>query len=314
MTGLTVCMLAACRRLGQCQPLDDADREFLAALLVRARLQTDGLDKSESRKWASVEIAYVYLWFWRAISAMERAAPVVADLVGRLPTPQSALDAAIALSSVNHRQRPHPREHSTGVKMAREAIADLVAACRERGILRPEPRWSMHDARPYAVVIYPQDNRGRAAMLLRGEMVVMGLAFGDKGATSGRVEIIKPHLLPIGMAGAPMGCVAQFYTTMIDLMISAAAAAAGDDHVGSRRHATVGCIEVQMMGPFDVPRGVSAALLAGDRPDGALIVARLDDAALANWLCGRENYNTINQRCPNFDDDHLSDDDNGNDD
>lgn len=278
-------MLATCRRMAAGGRLDEADCQFMAALLARARLRLDRTADSGALQSACDAVTATYLWFWRAVRALERAAPVIAGLLTTLPTPRSALRAADALSGAGAGERPQEQEEVSGVDMARHAIARLVGACRERGLLPAPPHWSAHDRRPYRLVLYPRDRRGRAAVLLRGERVVMGVAFGGAGTGSARIKFTRPRLLPAGVGNARPYDTAAWFAIMVDRMVAIAGVrpTAGD----RRPRPAVSDMEVSRAGAFDVPRGVSAALLAGDRPDTTLTIACFDDVCIAAWLRGR---------------------------
>ncbi|BCU03310.1 hypothetical protein [Pandoravirus japonicus] len=280
-------MLATCRRMAAGGRLDEADCQFMAALLARARLRLDRTADSGALQSACAAVTATYLWFWRAVRALERAAPAVAGLLTTLPTPRSALRAADALSGAGAGERSQEEEEGevSGVAMARHAIARLAGACRERGLLPASPYWSAHDTRPYRLVLYPQDRRGRAAVLLRGERVVMGVAFGGAGAGSARIKFTRPRLLPAGVGNARPYDTAAWFAIMVDRMVATAGARPTASH--RRPRPPVTDMEVSCAGAFDVPRGVSAALLAGDRPDTTLTIACFDDVCIAAWLRGR---------------------------
>lgn len=278
-------MLATCRRMAAGGRLDEADCQFMAALLARARLRLDRTADSGALQSACAAVTATYLWFWRAVRALERAAPAVAGLLTTLPTPRSALRAADALSGAGAGERPQEEEEVSGVAMARHAIARLVGACRKRGLLPAPPHWSAHDPRPYRLVLYPQDRRGRAAVLLRGDRVVMGVAFGGAGTGSARIKFTRPRLLPAGVGNARPYDTAAWFAIMVDRMVATAGAR---PTTGDRRpRPPVPDMEISRAGAFDVPRGVSAALLAGDRPDTTLAIACFDDVCIAAWLRGR---------------------------
>ncbi|AGO83531.1 hypothetical protein psal_cds_100 [Pandoravirus salinus] len=286
LRALTAYMLATCRRMATGGRLDPADCQFVAALLARAHLRLDHTAGSGALQGACIAITTTYLWFWRAIRALERAAPVVASLLITLPTPRSALHAADALSAGRAGSDvAHEQVAAGGMAMARHAITRLTDACRARGILPAPPRWSPHDPRPYWLVLYPQDQRGRAAVLMRGERVVMGAAFGGTCVGSAHVTFTRPRLLPVGIAGARSRDTAAWFTIMVDRMVAAAHAISADRRLSAG--APVPGMDVSLAGAFDVPRGVSAALLAGDRPHAVLAIARFDDVCLAAWLRGR---------------------------
>lgn len=288
---LSAHMLATCRRMAAGGRLDEADCQFMAALLARARLRLDRTADSGALQSACAAVTDTYLWFWRAVRALQRAAPAVAGLLTTLPTPRSALHAAAALSDGGaggraQEEEEHEDEEVSGVAMARHAVARLAGACRARGLLPAPPHWSSHDPRPYRLVLYPRDRRGRAAVLLRGERVVMGVAFGGAGTGSARIKFTRPRLLPAGVGNARPYDTAAWFAIMVDRMVATAGAratAAGDLCPRPR----VPDMEVSSAGAFDVPRGVSAALLAGDRPDTTLAIACFDDVCIAAWLRGR---------------------------
>nr|UMO79101.1 hypothetical protein [Pandoravirus belohorizontensis] len=286
--GLIAHMLATCRRMAAGGRLDEADCQFMAALLARARLRLDRTADSGALQSACAAVTATYLWFWRAVRALERAAPAVAGLLTTLPTPRSALRAAATLSdggTGGRAQEEDEEEGVSGVAMARHAIARLAGACRERGLLAAPPHWSAHDRRPYRLVLYPQDRRGRAAVLLRGERVVMGVAFSGAGTASARIKFTRPRLLPAGVGNARPYDTAAWFAIMVDRMV--ATAGARPTAADRRPRPRVPDMEVSRVGAFDVPRGVSAALLAGDRPDTTLAIACFDDVCIAAWLRGR---------------------------
>ncbi|AVK74515.1 hypothetical protein pqer_cds_93 [Pandoravirus quercus] len=290
LRNLTAYMLATCRRMALGDRLDAADYQFVAALLARARLRLGHSADSGALQAACVAITTTYLWFWRALCALERAAPAIAGLLTTLPTPRAALRAAHALSVQCGAREPQEEEAEvtiSGVAMARHAIARLASACRVCGLLPPQARWSPHDPRPYWLVLYPQDRRGRAAVLLRGERVVMGVAFGSADAGTAHIKFTRPRLLPVGIANVRPRDTAAWFVVMVDRMVAAAGACPTTTDHHPLSAAPVPGMSVTAAGAFDVPRGVSAALLAGDRPDAALAIARFDDVCLAAWLRGR---------------------------
>lgn len=227
LRALTAYMLATCRRMALGDRLDAADYPFVAALLARARLRLAHSADPGALQGACVAITTTYLWFWRALSALERAAPAITGLLTTLPTPRAALHAANVLSVQRDAREPQEEEAevtTSGVAMARHAIARLAGACRVCRLLPPQPRWSPHDPRPYWLVLYPQDRRGRAAVLLRGERVVMGVAFGGAGARTAHIKFTRPRLLPVGIANARPRDTAAWFMVMVDRMVAAAGA------------------------------------------------------------------------------------------
>nr|UDO47294.1 hypothetical protein [Pandoravirus massiliensis] len=283
-------VLIACKRLARRQALAPAQHRFVAVLLSRARFRVpDDAADDVTIERLSKELATAYVWFWRALRAIERAAPAIATMMLPFPTPRSAL----AVAGVAERPT------DTGMAMARRAVHALVAMCRARGLMpADEPRWSPWVERPYALVLYPRARRGRTAILVRGESIVMTIRFAGKCVRPAHVQIVRSHLLPMGVIAAPRAEIAIGYSELVDraaaAMASVAATATRTPSPAALSHcalpatrATPPLPPLMRAGIFDMPAIAVGPLFHGDYPDAFAAVLRFDDAHLAAWLRDR---------------------------
>nr|UMO79297.1 hypothetical protein [Pandoravirus aubagnensis] len=279
-------VLIACRRLARRRTLPQAQHRFVAVLLSRARFRMP----SETADDATIErlskdLATTYVWFWRALRAIERAAPAVADMLLPFPTPRSVLAVAGAPE----------RSTDTGMGMAKRAVHALVAMCRARGMIpADEPRWSPWAERPYALVLYPRARSGRTALLVRGESVVLSIRFVGKCVRPAHVQIVRSHMLPVGVVGTPHAEIAVGYSELVDRAAAAVAAtlARTDSPVLSHcalpvTRPTPPLPPLMRAGMFDMPAVAVGPLFHGDYPDALVAVLRFDDIQLAAWLRDR---------------------------
>lgn len=279
-------VLIACRRLARSRTLPPAQHRFVAALLSRARFRMpeEAADDATIER-LSKDLATTYVWFWRALRAIERAAPAISDMLLPFPTPRSVLAVAMA----------EERPTDTGMAMARRAVHALVAMCRARGLMpADEPRWSPWVERPYALVLYPRTRSGRTAILVRGESVVLSMHFVGKCVRPAHVRITRPHLLPMGAVGTAHAQIAVGYSELVDRAAAAVAATLTRTDSPVLSHCALPATRptpplppLLRAGMFDMPAVAVGPLFHGDYPDALVAVMRFDDVQLAAWLRDR---------------------------
>ncbi|WBR14234.1 hypothetical protein pkur_cds_59 [Pandoravirus kuranda] len=279
-------VLIACRRLARRRTMPPAQHRFVAVLLSRARFRMpDEAADDATIERLSRDMAATYVWFWRALRAVERAAPAISDVLLPFPTPRSVLAAA----------RAEERPTDTGMAMARRAVHALVAMCRARGLMpADEPRWSPWAERPYALVLYPRARSGRTAILVRGESIVLSMHFAGRCVRPAHVRIARPHLLPVSLVGAAHAQIAIGYADLVDRAAAAVAATLTRADSPALSHCALPATRalpplppLMRAGMFDMPAVAVGPLFHGDYPDALVAVMRFDDVQLAAWLRAR---------------------------
>ncbi|AGO83529.1 hypothetical protein psal_cds_99 [Pandoravirus salinus] len=249
-------VFGACQRLQEgAGPLDARRLRMLDALAAGAALapMRGPSTTRETAAAACAEIAYVYTWFWSALRAIESHAPGTFDRLPALITPMVVV-RAMAL----------PTPGLTGMSLAQETVAALVAWLRATGRLGPA-EWD--DARhPFSVAYYPLAGGGGLAILRHKDAVVAYAIVSDAGDRVDDLVVQNGQLLPLIRGGRMRP--ADPRPALVRLLARTVAHLRADDVVGA----------------LAVPDEIGVRVLYGPDPEGRLGLVRFTTDQLVEEL------------------------------